>query len=65
MKTECTKNIEFSPVTISITFESQKELNMWLEMRGSVNWINVPKYTDFFVEMFPVNTAYFNLLKVK
>jgi hypothetical protein len=59
MKTVITKaKSVFKPVSITVTFETQEEVDTWLAMRGSVNWISHPVYHKFFTDMFPTSTYY-------
>jgi hypothetical protein len=61
MKTIITKEKPvFKPVSITVTFETQEELDTWLAMRSDVNWIDRRVYQKFFTDMFPTST-YFDL----
>jgi hypothetical protein len=56
---------EFQPVTISVTFETEKELKEWLKLRAETRcWIKPTKQSELFCRMFPATTTYFEIKKL-
>jgi hypothetical protein len=52
---------EFQPVTISVTFETERELKNWLNLRADTCWIKTTKEAEFFCQMFPATSTYFGI----